>query len=534
MPARPYPGGFPRLLAGLAGLAITASALHADNLLTVAEGSDYRATATHAEAMDLIGRIDAASDLVHVTEIGRTNEGRAIPLLVIADPPVTTAVEARATGKPLVFAFGDIHAGEVCGKEALLMLARELATTPDHPLLRDLVVLLAPIYNGDGNDRMAVDNRRGQVGPELGMGERANTQGLDLNRDWVKLESPEARAMVRFLTEWDPDLTIDTHTTNGSHHRYTLTYAAPLNPLGHAPSIAFVRDELLPEVTTRLRARTGYDTFFYGNLNRDQTVWATYSADPRFGGPYRGLRGQMSILSEAYAYAPYRDRVLATLEFVREIMTYATENASRIRDLHERARAETTANGAAPQPDDCVGIRHRLAALPRPATIRGWVMTPPEAGRRPRPTDEPMDHRVVHLGRFEPTVCVQRPYAYLVAPGLDGVVEKLRQHGIEVEPFEGPARVEAYTVTDVRRPDRAFQGHRMLTLEVEATSRRESFGAGTTIVRTAQPLGTLAVYLLEPRSTDGLAAWNLMDDLIAGGAEFPVYRVRRKDDLARP
>ena len=136
------------------------------------------------------------------------------------------------------------------------------------------------------------------------MGQRPNGQGLDLNRDHVKLESPEARGQVKFLNEWDPHVVIDTHTTNGSRHRYTLTYAAPLNPSGDEAPIAFIRDELLPAVSASLEQRTGYATFFYGNFDREMTRWQTYSPMPRFGGPYRGLRGTMSILSEAYAYAP--------------------------------------------------------------------------------------------------------------------------------------------------------------------------------------------------------------------------------------
>ncbi len=503
----------------------------ADDLLTVAESSDYRATARHAEVVDLLGRIAARSDVVHLAELGATTEGRSIPLAVIADPPVATPAAARATGKPVVLAFGNIHAGEVCGKEALLMLARELATTPDHPLLRDLVLLVVPIYNADGNDRMDPANRPGQVGPTDGMGIRPNAQGLDLNRDWVKLEAPETRAMVRALTEWDPHVTIDTHTTNGSHHRYTVTYAAPLNPSGYEPSIAFVRDELLPAVTARLRERTGYDSFFYGNFDRDQTVWATYSADPRYGGPYRGLRGQMSILSEAYAYASYRDRVHVTLEFVREILRYAAVHREEILELAAAADADVTGRGRDPQPDDVVGIRHRAAALTAPVTVRGYVMTTVEGERRPRPTETPRDYDVVHIGRFEPTVSVRRPYAYVIPPGHDAVVANLNGHGIALEPFAGPARVEAYTVTGVERADREFQGHRRLTLDVRAREELRTFPVGSTLVRTGQPLGTLAVYLLEPRSTDGLASWNFLDDAIAEGREFPICRVASRAGL---
>ncbi len=492
-------------------------------LLTVAERSGFTATARHEEVLALIDAIASRSTRLRRAELGRSFEGRELPLVILAEPPLDSAAAARASGKAIVFAFGNIHAGEVCGKEGLMMLARELALDPDPPLLRDLVVVLAPIYNADGNERVSPDNRPGQVGPSQGMGQRANAQGLDLNRDYVKLEAPETRAMARFLSEWDPHLVIDTHTTNGSRHRYELTYAAPLNPSGDAASIGFVRDTLLPEVGRQLESRTGYATFFYGNLDRRQGTWATYSAQPRFGGPYHGLRGQMSVLSEAYAYASYEVRVKATLEFVREILSFAAAHRSEILDLHERARRETIAAGANPQPDDVVGIRHKIAAHDEPAVIRGFRGD----------TDEPADLTVVHLGRFEPTRSVRRPHAYLLAPapGQQAVVENLRNHGVEVRPFDGAATVEAYTIRSVERAARAFEGHQIVSIEADASIERRGFDQGTLLVPVAQPLGTLAVYLLEPESEDGLAAWNFFDAEIEPGATFPVFRVRSAGDL---
>jgi hypothetical protein len=486
-----------------------------DQLLTVAEASDYQATATHAEVMDLVNRLHARSDRLRVLEMGRTLEGRSIPLLVLADPPVASAAEARASGRPIVFLLGNIHAGEVCGKEAALILARELVLAEEPPaLLRDLVLVLAPIYNGDGNDRMSPDNRPGQDGPARGMGRRENAQGLDLNRDYVKLASPEARALVRFLDEWDPHLTIDAHTTNGSRHRYTLTYDAPLIPAGHPGPVELVRNRLLPEAGRRLLARTGYDTFFYGNFNRDQTAWETYSAEPRFGANYQGLRGQLTVLSEAYAYAPFRDRVLCTLEFVREILGWVAEHAAEVRATHERARRETIEAGLAPRPDDVVGLRFRLAAWPRPAVVKGYR------------GEDAQDCSVVHLGRFETTLGVRRPLGYLLEPGLEPVVELLRRHGIAVEPFTGQALVERYQVTALRRAERPFQEHHLVSLDVTCSAPRTiAAPAGSWIVRTAQPLGTLAVYLLEPQAEDGLAAWNFFDPHLSPGKTYPVARV---------
>ena len=450
--------------------------------------------------------------------------------MLLANPPITTAAEARESGKVIIFAFANIHAGEVCGKEAFLMLARELAAQPDHPLFNDLIIALAPIYNADGNERFSPDNRPGQVGPDS-MGQRPNAQGLDLNRDYIKLESPEAQSMVRFLSEWDPHLVFDSHTTNGSAHRYTVTYAEQTNPSGFMPSIEFIRDGLLPTVTERLLARTGYAMFFYGNFNHNQTMWATYSHEPRFGGPYHGLRGQMSILSEAYAYATFKDRVLATREFLRETLTYAQEKKDDILRLHQQAKDDTIAKGRDPQPFDTVGIRYRPAAFNQLTTIKGYEMARDERGHS-RATETPKDYTVIFIGRFEPTLSVRRPFAYLIPPGNDDIIAKLHQHGVTTQPFEGGATVEQYIIESIDKARRPFQGHLLTSVEARATIIEDHrVPAGSTLVPLAQPLGNLIIYLLEPMSDDGFVTWELFGERLEVGQPYPVLRIARPGDL---
>lgn len=499
-------------------------------LLTAAEKSDYRSTSRHQEVLDLMDRLAKRSPLARRASMGSTTEGRAIPLLILADPPVRTAaeaLEARAAGKLILFAFGNIHAGEVCGKEALLMLARELVTDPervDHRLLLERAVLvLAPIYNADGNEDVREDHRPGQVGPAEGMGRRTNAQGLDLNRDHMKLESPEARAHARLLTEWDPDLVIDTHTTNGSTHDYLVTYAAPQNPAAHPAPLEFVRDLMLPEVTRRLEQRTGYRTFFYGNFDRARTMWATYSSQPRFGCPYRGLRNHLAVLSEAYAYATFKDRVLGTLEFVRECLLFSVGHIDRIRQLREQAMADTIALGRTG--GDRVGLRHTHAPLEGSVRIASTL----GSSRRGQPADQPripVEYVVRHYGRFEPTEFVRRPRAYLLPAELAAVVDNLIAHGIEVERLDQPLEqeFEVYQVTAIERAKREFQGHKEVTLEVSSRNERRRLEPGWQRVSLAQPLGTLALYLLEPRSDDGLANWNLLDPWLEVGADYPILR----------
>src|SRR5262245_33511983 len=217
-----------RLVLGLSFVFITAP-LFAQEPLTVAETSDYKATSKHADVVAFCAQLaKAAPNTVRLAELGVSGQKQVMPLLILADPPVATPEEAAKSGKLVVYAQGNIHAGEVDGKEGLLMLAREIATGDQRRLLQHLIVVIAPIFNADGNEKFA-RNRPNQGGPHDD-GQRANAQGFDLNRDFVKLESPEIRALVRFLNRWDPAVFIDAHTTNGSYHRYTITYEGQRHP----------------------------------------------------------------------------------------------------------------------------------------------------------------------------------------------------------------------------------------------------------------------------------------------------------------
>ena len=237
-----------------------------DALKTVAERSEYRATARYDDVAAWCQAFAKTTPLAHLTELGRSAEGRSIPLLIVADPPVKSAAEAARSGKLVCFVIGNIHAGEVCGKEALPMLLREICSSPHPALLKDVILAVAPIYNTDGNERVSKTNRPGQVGPEDGMGQRANARGLDLNRDFVKLEAPETQGLVRFLNQWNPHLFIDTHTTNGSYHRYTITYEGPKNPAGDPAVIALHAEDVFPRGRCGIREANQFESVLLREL----------------------------------------------------------------------------------------------------------------------------------------------------------------------------------------------------------------------------------------------------------------------------
>lgn len=489
--------------------------------ITVAEASEYRQTGTSQDVEAFLRSLHQQSERTWLGSIGTSLEDRDLPLLVVADPPVRSPEEARRSGKLVVLLFGNIHSGETCGKEALQMLARELALGARSALLDDLIVCFVPNYNPDGNDRMAADNRPGQVGPES-MGTRSNAQGLDLNRDWIKMEAPETRALVRFMRQWDPAVIVDSHTTNGSHHRYTLTYQGPKHPAGDPALIEFARDTLLPEIDERFEAQSGYHAFIYGNFANGHTAWTTYPASPRYGAAYRGLRNRISILSEAYAYATFEDRVRATLEFCRAVLQESAEHKSAI-ERAIRAADRFNREGGTRE----IALRTRAIAFPNKVEVLGYEEYN-DRGERIEVTDQERTYEVELINDFQATLSIERPWGYLIPPTLGHVVTHLRRHGIELREVRERMDLDAqvYRLDRIRRADREFQGHRMLDI-ADVTRRLQgvTIEPGWVLVPTDQDLGNLAAYMLEPQATDGLASWNFLDDHLAEGQDFPILRV---------
>lgn len=505
----------------------------APSLLTVAEQSGYKATARHADVITLLDALAASDPRATRASLGTTTEGRDIPLLILSDPPVSSPQAARALiereDRVLIFAIGNIHAGEVCGKEALPILARELLRDDD-PALRHAIFAIAPIYNADGNERFG-PNRPTQNGPEQGMGVRENAAGLDLNRDFIKIEAPETAGLIRFLNGWDPDIFIDTHTTNGSYHRYIISYAGPKSLSGDAPLREYVHATFLPEIARGYTAISNSPTFYYGSFGGgvfaedpdDRTRWGTFPAEGRFGTTYVGLRGRLSVLSEAYTYAPFEERVLRTRDFVRATLNWAVQNRALVRGLMR----DVDARGRGGEANQVV-IRARIIPCPGEHTILGYEEELKDG--KHTSTERPKDYPGVRLvDCFEPEKTVVRPMVYYIPqdPRLEPVIAKLRQHGIRVEQVTKPRTkaVEVYTITSATPASRLFQGHALVRAEASAAVREIEIREGDWYVSTRQPLSNLIVYLLEPESEDGLATWNYFDPWMKAGETFPVYRL---------
>jgi hypothetical protein len=494
---------------------------------TTAERTEYRATSSYNDVVAFLDSLERRTSDIRRWSLGRSPEGREIPLLLVSRPLVDGPAAAYRSGKPVIYLQANIHAGEVEGKEAVLALVRDLTTGQLRPLLDSLILLVVPIYNADGNERLkpGEQNRPGQNGPAM-VGVRANGQGLDLNRDYVKLEAPETRGALALLNQWDPDLFIDLHTTNGSYHGYLLTFSPGLNPNSPA-SNDYVRDRFLPTVRQRMRQRHRQETFWYGNF-RNQTPdsltqgWETYDPRPRFGTNLVGMRARLSILSEAYSNAPFRDRVLVTYNFVREVLALAAEQREQIRALN--------AAGERFAPDSVV-VRSVLAP-PTEQDVIAELTEPAGDGAGPfasrRRTGVFRTIRMPVYDRFAAAKKEARPAGYLIPATHAHVIEALARQGVLLLRLRAPAagRAEAFTIDSVTAARNVFEGHRNVSVTGRWVEESWESAAGTYYVSGNQRLGVLATYLLEPTSEDGLVSWNFFDRDLRPGGVYPIRRIR--------
>ena len=509
--------------------------------LTVAEASGFKATSRHSDVMEFIGELQRQSSLIRVENLGISAEGREIPLIVIGDPVPASPADLKYDDRVVVYFQANIHAGEVEGKEAAQMLARDLIQGNTADYLDELVILIVPIFNTDGNERISTENRTNQVGPERGVGIRYNGQNLDLNRDGMKVETPEVQGLIQnVLRRWDPVFFLDSHTHNGSYHQEPVTWTWGLNPNGDRGILEYMEGVLLPYVTERMREAYGTLTIPHGDFidaSQPESGWVPLGPQPRYLSNYVGLRNRISILNEQYPYVDFETRVRGAYHLFLTFLDFLQANKDEVVALVREADRRTVARGLSPSETDVFIVEYEAGQpIDQRLTIEGYEMElveTPSGRRRARPTDRTVTYsNVPYLARFTAKRTVSFPAGYLITVPDDRVVRTLLLHGIAVERLTEAATlsIEAFEITQVSGSSRLNQGHYTSSVTGSYTTVEREFPAGTLLVSTAQTVGSVAAYLLEPESDDGLAVWNFFDRYLQAQwsnapQTYPVYRL---------
>ena len=509
-------------------------------MMTAAELSNFERTSTFAEVLSVVAALQASSDLLHRETLVTSLEGKNVPLLVLADPPVRTPEEARASGKLVVYIQGNIHGGEVEGKEASLIAMREILHGDKQHLLEKQIVLFLPVYNSDGNDQMSGDSRLSQEMSPLLAGQRT-AHGYDLNRDGMIIDTVETAALyANLIQRWDPDLLVDLHTTNGTWHGYSLTYAPAYHTAGDAAPSDYTAGVMLPAIRQSIKEKFNLDFDWYGGFDyRDwpPTELRTYHHAPRYLTNNMGLRNRMAILSETFAHDRFYKRVHAANAFVNEILEYANTHAGEIREINRQADArvvEKIANNAGSYQN---GVQFEMVALEEPLDLLSYKYIPYTAAdgsqQFVRSSEIVEIKGVQNFNGFMAIKSATVPVAYVFPAELEVLAAKLGQHGIEVsrlgqdQEFGG----ESFKVTEIEKQNFVQNNHRNSRLVGAFEPESKDFSAGDYYVAMDNRLANLIFYLLEPEADDGLAYWNMFDDYLerelenASSVDYPVFKV---------
>ena len=485
---------------------------------TAAELNGFTAHTRHLEMWDFLEQLRGVSSDMRLGTYGETRQGRKLPYAIFSRPLISEPWEAMALDRPVILFAANVHGGERTFREGLLVLMRDLATrgTAANALLDDAVIVVAPQINPDGFEA----SERGQ---------RGNSWGIDLNRDYVKLEHPTIQSYVQNLIgEWRPHLFIDGH--NGGARPYNLNYQCTSHYDAAIELTLLCDDHIFPAIDAKLEGE-GMLSWYYQRGDEEQ--WNTGGSQVRIGRNYGGIVNSVAILFEAPSQELEVGARAGYLGYLA-VAEWVVANADQLVGTVEEARAETIALGAEPRGQIAVEMEYGAEDYPVDyLLVRG--------GGFNDPPDMPVDTiEVTGAQLMKKPVAVtlrDRPWAYTLPRDAEDAVALLLRHGITVERLIEPAtlEVQAYTVAGVTH-ERQYNHQAVTRIQVgDVITQTRDFPIGTYVIPTAQYLGRLVGHMLEPETEDNVVYWNRMDAWVprpgttAGGepAVSPIYKIMR-------
>src|SRR2546421_4641918 len=483
---------------------------------TPAEQTDYRETPRYDETVAYCRKLAAASPLVRYMEFGHSGEGRALPLVVAAQGDTFTPEAAHRAGKVVVLIQANIHAGETDGKDAGLALLRDIVITKTRAgLLDHTAVLFIPIYNLDGHERRSPYNRINQNGPAE-MGWRANATNLNLNRDYMKADAPETRAWLRLWNEWQPDLFIDCHVTDGADFRYDVTYQYEAGENVPAPLREWWRTAYEGRIVPAAEAAGRlFSTYLVFRDNRDPQHKGVegFIGTPRFATGYTPLRNRPGLLIETHMLKDYRTRVLGTYDLLRAALEEVNHDPEGLLRADHAADEQVTNEGRRYDPTRKVALRLAFTDKSVPRLIKGiefhTELSDVSGALRVVYGTKPFDYTVPFFNETHAVVSVAPPLYYIIPPQWTSVIDVLAAHGLRMQRLAEPLTVdvESYRFSEVKWGNSSFEGRVVVAQKNQVISERRTYRAGSVVVSLAQPAARVALNLLEPDAPDSFVAW---------------------------
>jgi len=488
-----------------------------DPWITPSEITGLTATPSYDETLAYLRKLAAASPLIRLQVFGKTAQGRDLYVVIASKDDPGAADPKLDPAKPVILAQAGIHSGEIDGKDAGLMLLRDMAFKGKDGLLDKANFLLVPFFNADGHERTSEFNRPNQRGP-VSQGWRTTSQNLNLNRDYVKAEAPEMQAMIALIRRVDPDLYLDLHVTDGLDYQYDITYGFGGRDKGWAasPTIGAWLSSVYQRDVDRALKAGGHEPgplIFEVNPQKPEEGLTADALSPRYSHAYGDMIHIPAVLVENHSLKNYRRRVLGTYVLLEQSLKTLGREAKTVEAAKAKDRAARPAQlqaGWAPS-KTATGTTKFLAVA-----HEAW--NSPASGREEvRWLGKALPLMDVPIYAAVSAVTLQRPVAYWVPATKADVIKKLQTHGVQIETLSAPrtVSVEVQRLPDLKPDAAPFEGRfRMTAGSASPEKRAVTFPIGSVRVPTDQPLGELIMMMMEPASEDSFLAWGYFPEIL--------------------
>lgn len=493
-----------------ASLAASTKSAPAD-LLTLAEKTAWQETGRYEECVALYKKLEKASPFGRLIDLGETPMGRRMYVFAASKDKAFTPEAARRTGKPILLLQNGIHPGENGGKDASIMLLRDVLVSKKHAAFLDhAIVLSVPVFNIDGHENFGPYNRMNEQGPRE-MGFRATAHRLNLNRDYMKADAPEMRLWLKMFAAWNPDILIDNHVTDGQDLQHDITIALHDGIDLHPAVAGWVKQHWLPGMWSGMEALGHVMGWYVSGPTRAGAPFVMMPASPRFSTGYGAVRNRAALLVETHSLKPFQVRAWAHYDVMVETLKALAQAGPALRAATARADAEPPAPGsklAVEYAAGTQGVPYTVKGL-ETETYTGTVTGGPVVRYLPKPRNL----QVTLIREAVPRTTVTVPKGYYVPRAWTAAVTLLQSHGVRMEAVKAatPVEAEAARFSKVSFPPQPFESRFLPQYETAWSRIRTTIQPGDWFVPVEQPLGKLVVNLLDPQAPDSVVKWGLMN-----------------------
>ncbi|MCS7053422.1 MAG: M14 family metallopeptidase [Ignavibacterium sp.] len=486
--------------------------------LTHFEKSGKTESPNYENTIKYFQKFQDKTQFVKIKTIGYSHQQREIKVVIVSKDKIFNPIEAKRKNKAIILIQNCIHAGEVEGKDASMLMLREMLITKEKEnLLNNVVLLIIPVINVDGHERRSPFNRPNQNGPKQ-MGWRTNALNLNLNRDYLKAESNEIKAFLNLFNQWLPDFFIDNHTTNGADYQYHITYAVPTHQNLDKDLVSFVKNKFLPYMIPKVEE----DGFIVGPYMefKQGTVESgilDLAAPPRLSHGYCAAQNRIGLLIETHSLKPFENRVYSTKSMMEHTIEFVSKNYLEIISLNKQADFNPTKIFIIEKKKfPLVLISNGEYEIYKFKGFEWYEEYSSIMGVTVRKyTQKPIEVEVPIFNKCKSKVKIVLPEAYLIPIEYQFVADKLRLHNVKIFRCSSniTLEVERYKFYDVSFASKPYEGRQQPNFKVEMFKEKVQINKNYFVVPTNQRTLRIIVHLLEPESVDSLVSWGFFNHI---------------------